>query len=86
MTKEEQIEITRDAVRELEERRDTEDSTLHNVPMAAFNDTRATLASLQTTVSFFRTFVESRARARAGANNYSRSRICTSARTSTSSW
>ena len=51
MTKEEQIEITRDAVKELEERRDMEDTTLHNVPMAAFNDTRSTLQACEKEVS-----------------------------------
>ena len=50
MSASEQKEATEDAIKELDERKEMRNLALHNVPIAAFHDTRATQQQLKTKV------------------------------------
>ena len=47
MTLQEQIDATKERVKMLEERRNAQKTAQHTVPVQAFNDARATLASVE---------------------------------------
>ena len=52
MSPEERIEVTREAKVFLTERRKAKATAVHNVPIAAFHDVRATLASMKKQVCY----------------------------------
>jgi hypothetical protein len=56
MSKEERLEATVTEMQELADIREVKALARQNVPISAFNDTRATLEKIQTEVCFFITF------------------------------